>query len=205
MFLLPFGMAAANTLEWTRKGVIPARGGKYFVDRVELAVTHFRQDDQAWKSDRLGDTRATLEKQGCAVTSAAMILNFYGMNTDPRKLNEFLTENGGYTGRGWIRWEKAAEFTPNRLRHAYEDLPSFKLIDTNLQNGNPVIVSFLSSRGIPHFVVIVGKEGLDYLIADPACGFNKKISKLGAVAKEITALRFFQPIDQNSDVVQVKN
>ena len=191
--------ANADSLDWFRKAVIPARGGLFFAERVELSVPHFKQDDESWKSDKLGGTSATLRKAGCAVTAAAMVLNYYGIETNPKQLNQFLKENGGYTGRGWIRWEKVAEIIPNRIRHAYEDLPSFNLIDTNLKNGNPVIVSFKSYRGVSHFVVIVGKEGLDYLIADPGSDSKKKgVYKLSEAAKEITALRFFQPLSESS-------
>jgi ABC-type bacteriocin/lantibiotic exporter with double-glycine peptidase domain len=199
-FTLPLGLLSADSLDWFRKAVIPARGGVFFAERVELSVPYFRQDDVSWQADMLGSTSATLRQAGCAVTATAMVLNYYGIETNPKQLNQFLTEHGGYTERGWIRWEKAAEVIPNRVRHAYEDLPSFNLIDTNLQSGNPVIVSFKSYRGIPHFVVIVGKEGLDYLIADPGGDPRKKgIYKLSETAKEIIALRFFQPIGKKQE------
>jgi hypothetical protein len=32
------------------------------------------------------------------VTSAAMVAGFYGIRTDPQRLNTFLTKTGGFTG-----------------------------------------------------------------------------------------------------------
>ena len=63
-------------------------------------------------------------EEGCAVSSAAMVLAFYGQDIDPGRLNAFLSDNGGYTPQGWLYWEKAADYQPGLARHAYEDLPS---------------------------------------------------------------------------------
>ena len=42
------------------------------------------------------------------------------------------------------------------------------MLDGELAKGNPVIVRLKLRNGTPHFVVVVGKEGWDYLIRDPA-------------------------------------
>ncbi len=49
---------------------------------------------------------------------------------------------------------------PDRVRHVYEDPPSYQLIDSNLARGNPVIVRVRFSSGVTHFVVIAGKQSL---------------------------------------------
>ena len=36
-----------------------------------------------------------------------------------------------YTEQGWLYWDRAAWFAPDRVRHVYEDLPSYQLIDSN--------------------------------------------------------------------------
>src|SRR5678816_4781096 len=83
---------------------------------------------------------------------------FYGIETDPQQLNWFLTAVDGYTERGWMYWDRAAWLAPDRVRHVYEDLPSYQLIDSNLAHGNPVIVRVQLANGITHFVVIAGKD-----------------------------------------------
>ncbi len=177
---------------WARKGKLEPSGGRCFFSRVELAVPSFRQGDERWRGDLLGPTTNTLGAEGCAVASAAMVLASYGIDTDPQRLNEFLKTNGGYTPQGWIYWEKAAELGGGQVRHAYEDLPSYELIDSNLARGNPVIVRLRVASGITHFVVIAGKDGFDYLTRDPGGGAGKGMYPLREFGSQIEALRFYE-------------
>ena len=180
--------------DWAKLGPIDATGGLYFKPRLELKVPSFRQADERWHDDKLGHTPATLAAEGCAVASAAMVLASYGVDTDPGRLNQLLTEGDGYTPEGWLYWEKAAELTGNVARKVYEDLPSYRLIDENLQHGNPVIVRLRTSGGITHFVVIAGKEGYDYLTRDPGAGAGKGLYPLKEFGSKIEALRFYQRV-----------
>ncbi|MEA3187256.1 MAG: hypothetical protein QOD99_1086 [Chthoniobacter sp.] len=182
-------------LLWKRK--LPTRGGLYFFQPVEIAAPQFRQGDERWRSDHLGATDGTLGAEGCAVASAAMVLGSYGIETNPQRLNNFLTANGGYTEQGWLYWEKAAEFLPGRIEKAYEDLPSFWLIDSNLLRRNPCIVRIRFPSGTTHFVVIVGKRGFDYLIRDPGAGASRGVYPLRELAREIEALRFYRPVSRS--------
>ena len=60
--------------EWNRLGPLEPSGGSYQRPRLELNVPSFRQADDRWRKDMLGNTPATLGAEGCAVTSAAMVL-----------------------------------------------------------------------------------------------------------------------------------
>src|SRR5437879_4825514 len=138
--------------------------------------------------------------EGCAVAAAAMVFKFYGIEIDPQKLNWFLTSADGYTENGWIYWDRAAWFAPDRVRHVYEDLASYQLIDSNLARGNPVIVRVRLPGGVTHFVVIAGKDGFDYLVRDPGAGAAKGLYPLRELGSEIEALRFYQPIAKSGRV-----
>jgi len=177
---------------WNWKHPISSSGGLYFVHRVELPVPAFQQDDPRWTFQLLGPTIDTVGQEGCALTSVAMVFNFYGIDTDPERLNQFLTTHGGYTDNGWLYWEKAAELAPTRVAKAYEDLPSYALIDQNLLAGNPVIVRLTLRNGTTHFVVIVGKEGWDYLTRDPARSPSWGVYPLKDLTHTIEALRFYR-------------
>ena len=96
--------------------------------------------------------------------------------------------------QGWIYWEKAAEFAPDRVKHVYEDMPSYHLIDTNLVKKNPVIVRVRFPSGVTHFVVIAGKDGFDYLIRDPGAGAAKGMYPLKEFGSRIEALRFYERV-----------
>ncbi len=184
------------TVEWIRRGPVASSGGLYFLGYHELYVPQFRQADARWGTTLLGSTPATFAAEGCAVSSAAMVLASYGMDVDPGRLNAFLTKRpGGYTPEGWIYWEKAAEFDfafTERLLPHYEDLPSYFLIDRNLLAGNPVIARLRYPNGVTHFVVICGKQGYDYLIRDPGRGGQKGVYPLREFGTPIEAIRFYR-------------
>jgi hypothetical protein len=136
----------------------------------------------------------TIGSAGCAIASVAMIFQSYGINTDPQQLNWFLTTDGGYTDNGWVYWDRAAWFAPDRVQHVYEDLPSYHLIDSNLAQGNPVIVRIRFPNGITHFLVIAGKDGFDYLVRDPGAGAKRGYYPLRELSRTIEALRFYHPV-----------
>jgi hypothetical protein len=185
-------LAAGWYYFWPRQ--INSTGGVYFPYRVTLAVPRFAQSDERWGNDSLAGTPGTMAQEGCAVSSAAMVLSFYGLQLDPGQLNQFLIAHDGYTTEGWLRWEKAADFVPGKAKHVYEDLPSFFLIDSNLVRGNPVIIRLRLPGGVTHFVVIVGKRGFHYLIQDPGSGGEQGVYPLDELTDKIEALRFYEKL-----------
>ena len=173
---------------------ISSIGGRYFDRRVEIPVPVFAQDDPRWSDVRLGPSTDTLGDEGCAVTSAAMVAAFYGIKTDPQQLNAFLTRTGEFTSDGLIHWSRVPSIAPAHLELAYNGGPSYKLIDSNLLAGNPVIVLIPLPDGAYHFVVIVGKEGRDYLIRDPAASPLRRAYHLRDLTDRIAGLCFFRTI-----------
>jgi hypothetical protein len=167
-------------------------GGLYFFTEKVIDVPQFLQGDPRWGANLLGPTPATIAGEGCAISSAAMVLASYGADVDPGRLNTFAQENKGYTPEGWLYWEAAAAYPPALARKAYEDKPSYALIDENLLKGNPVIVRVRYPSGMTHFVVIVGKRGFDYLIRDPGSGGTRGVYALKDLGLPIEALRFFE-------------
>jgi len=188
--LIHFGLPAF--LNW--KHVISSSGGHYFLHRTVIPVDAFAQDDPRWGDQLLGNTIDTLGQQGCAITSAAMVLHAYGVDTDPQRLNAFLTTHGGFVGDGLLVWERAADIAGGQVQKAYEDLPSYSLIDANILKGNPVIVRLHLRNGTMHFVVIVGKQGWDYLIRDPARDPDYGVYPLRKITGRIEALRFYEVV-----------
>ena len=180
--------------DWGQTGVLEPSGGLYFMRRVELPVPSYRQGDPQWRHDLLGPTQDTLGAAGCAITSVAMVMSYYGITTDPQQLNNFLNGNEGYTPQGWVYWEKAAELAPERVKHVYEDLASYKLIDENLMHKNPVIVKLRLPGGTTHFVVVAGKSGFDYLTRDPGAGASKGLYPLRELHSKIQGLRYYEKL-----------
>ena len=204
--LLLIVAAVALQIDWNWKRKLAPRGGRPFFHRVELPVPSFQQSDDKWRNDPLGGIveNGTLGGEGCAVAAAAMVFKFYGIDVDPQQLNWFLSSVGGYTDQGWLYWDRAAWFAPDRVRHVYEDLPSYQLIDSNIAHGNPVIVRVRLGGGITHFVVIAGKDGFDYLVRDPGAGSSKGLYPLRELGSDIEALRFYQPISPANPRISAK-
>ena len=181
---------------WMEKHSLLTSGGLYIPYTILIEGPHFLQSDSHWGRDPLAATEETLAQSGCAVASAAMVLASYGVKTDPGHLNAFLKKTElGFTPEGWIYWEKAPLLHPalaaEILPH-YEDMPSYFLIDTNLLNGNPVIVRVRYPSGITHFVVICGKSGYEYIVRDPGSGGINGIHFLSDFLGPVEALRFYQ-------------
>ena len=78
------------------------------VDYVEVdalnqqcQVPFFWQQNKDWSDIVMGDC-GKIEKEGCALTSAAMVFNTYGANTDPGQLTNCVKQNYNAC---WVPWD----------------------------------------------------------------------------------------------------
>lgn len=139
-------------------GALPARA-------VILSVPSYKQCDGAWGSDPLGTCSETMCSAGCAVTSTSMVFTYFGGTQDPGELNACLTSNGGYASGCLIYWSNGC--MPNGV--SYDGTGGD--IDAALASGYPVIAHVTSSQTSMHFVVIIGNNGGEYQINDPAWNY----------------------------------
>jgi hypothetical protein len=112
-----------------------------------------------------------------------MVCNYFGKDTDPSKLNKDLISVNGYASGNLMVW--------NAIETIYPDItinwnyflanPDDALIDEVLVQELPVIAQVDYNTSTPaldqHWVVIVGKEGNDYLIVDPIDGSTAYLSR----------------------------
>lgn len=165
----------------------------------------------------LGDSRRiTIRTHGCALASSAMVLSYFGVDTDPKKLNARLLEAGAfdkgwdddtgeYLGRVRIIWDQAAAAFPavrSFLRRDFRnEKADLKLIRSYLDKNIPVIAEVLRPGGIPHFVVIYAYGGDEFLIRDPLDPETVKLSDSynisdaagSGAARNIYGIRVFIP------------
>lgn len=140
-------------------------------------VPHFSQGQKPWGKKILG-YRSTIKRKGCAITSVAMILKFFGRNVTPGTLDEYLDKKGGYSGDS-VKWGVAGKCgqTPNnkltykRNSGNHETLKT--LLAQRVRNNQPTMVrvDYASDPGIiyNHFVVCVGMTDQDeFVMNDPA-------------------------------------
>ena len=72
---------------------------------VSSEVITYRQDDEAWSADMLGDSRFTMKSSGCLVTCIASAVSMEtGTQITPGALNEIFSENQVYDSEGNVQW-----------------------------------------------------------------------------------------------------
>ena len=173
---------------WT---AIPAPGGEAFT-LAPLTTPHYRLRDPRWADEEIGGSRERLARVGCPVCSLAMALDRFGVKMTPKELNDALKARAGYTLRGWLKWEAVRAASDGGAAMDYIGRPRYDVLDLTLCDRRPVLVKVYINGIIPHWVLVVGKEGSEYLIRDPL-GEEGKIEPLSAYGT-IYALRTLKAV-----------
>ncbi len=144
-----------------------------------LTVPDVKQYTLPW-SKQIYDTAnqwsnsPTIQRWGCALTSASMILKYYGHNINPDALNNWLkSQSDGYIKDGLLNWIAISRYTK---LHSTTTLPSLEFnrypsdinkLRNEINSGRPAIVNPPN-----HFVVTTGINDSDFYINDPATTHN---------------------------------
>lgn len=155
-----------------------------------LNVPLYNQRDKRWANKKLGfSTVSTLGLYGCLVTCLAMIAKYFGEKTDPDKMNEDLRGADGFQSKVYYNWGRLTSLYSFIKYTRFVNTPDpvtpdqFKEIDNHLAKGMPVMlkVDFNPATTFvdQHFVLLIGKVGNSYKIADPWTGTVEKLSKYG--------------------------
>ena len=137
---------------------------------VLLDVPFFSQEDPAWYDDYLDGSPFKIGNSGCALTSLAMVADYYGYDTDPGRLNTSLTAAGGIDTDGIISdWSKVAQASSQKVKWMSSVPASWDRIDQELDDGYPVICSVTRPGWLRylHYIVFIGKIGNSYYFLDP--------------------------------------
>jgi hypothetical protein len=152
--------------------------GIELVQRGGKLVPHFWQANPQWGYSSVGNGRE-MAFIGCAVTSIAMVLRYFGKNLDPGMLNNWLGKNGGYCGSAVV-WHQAFQAHPNEGQKLiikdtmYRERSNFrKILYHRIKNHIPTLVDVDYGRDRDtegnHYVVVVGRRPDGSLIMnDPA-------------------------------------
>jgi hypothetical protein len=139
---------------------------------VSLNVPSLKQYQEPWKNKTYDHIKATIEQFGCALTSAAMVLQYHGHNIMPDKLNNWLNDQSdGYIRNGLINWLAVSRYTKlhdstNSPTLEYKRLdPTNENLTNELNSGRPVILK------VPgHFIVAKSILPSTFGINDPGYG-----------------------------------
>ncbi|CAN5359220.1 hypothetical protein BH10PAT1_BH10PAT1_5730 [soil metagenome] len=162
---------------------IPGSPSKVWYDNIQVSdltepiplnVPDLKQYSSPWGNQtydhaNLWSTNPTITHWGCALTSADMILQYYGFTVNPKDLNTWLnSQPDGYIGNGLLNWLAISRYSETHATNQ-PSLEFSRQTNTNenlsneLTNNRPAI---LEEPG--HFVVATSQTDTSFTINDPA-------------------------------------
>lgn len=137
---------------------------------------YFSQRDQRWANACIGNScgtrnSATIMDVGCLITSTAMVKKKFGEDVTPLSIaqnSSYFFANTAYMLRPWP--------TPSGYTYVQSGLNDNK-VDSELAAGRPVIFHLRVNGYDGHFVVIKGGSNGNYIMHDPAEGYDLKFTQ----------------------------
>lgn len=141
----------------------------------------YRQDNNLWASDYLGDSSFTMEKSGCLVTCIASVLGI-----TPQILNEEFSKNNVYDSEGNLLWNQISNVNENYKAEVYSEASEEILMDC-LESGRfPIVRVRMHGFGNFHYVLIIKAEGGVFYCMDP---LEDELTPLTAYGNRVYAVR----------------
>ncbi len=194
LVLLLLLAAAGGALLHDQRGAgaepIPSAGGEPLDISPIGNVPYYLQNDPRWASETLGGSNQSLGAAGCTVSCIAMGVSALGRPMDPAQVSAGLRQTGGYTDSGQVIWSAVGDITGGAVRIELRE-PRYEVMDAELTDGRPVIVKIMLGETVPHWVLIVGKQGQEYLAMDPL-DRDKELVRLSDRSTAIHAVRVFR-------------
>lgn len=130
---------------------------------------YYSQRDERWANKTIGYSSENVLEVGCLISSVAMVAKKYGQNVTPLDLASDADRFYGLTAYMKLPWKGVAGRSSQSI--------AVSNIDQELNGGNYVIVGVGGcGYGGSHFVVLLKKEGEDYIMHDPIYGPDLKFS-----------------------------
>jgi hypothetical protein len=168
----------------------------FYVDNVSISdftippptFPYLSQEDPLWASLEYdsasawaGIDKSGIERWGCALTSAAMMLQEYGVKDlsgnemKPDFLNTWLKgQSDGYIGPGYVNWLAIARYAKGKAT----DGKSLEFT----RSYDPSAMELPAILGLPgHFVVAHGEDATTWKINDPADETKTTLAKTTAI------------------------
>lgn len=162
---------------------------------ISLNVPNLKQYEGGWENDLYGHTNNTIKDFGCALTSASMVLKFFGHDIDPGELNSWLKgQKDGFIRNGLVNWLAISRYTKinessisSVLEFTRSPFDESNKILNNLENNLPTIVK------VPgHFVVTRSQTETSFGINDPGYS-NRNELKPDYLDTDIKSLNTYTP------------
>lgn len=137
-------------------------------------LQQYYQSGQSWSNKHCGgiSNNPTIEKEGCAITSFAMVENFYGGSDNPGQVSDTLGSNA--YPMNWYAVATAYGLNSPTINYYGNNIvdkgKASSTICGYVRSNKPVIVGLKNSSGNTHFVVARGAapQNANVYIYDPA-------------------------------------
>lgn len=149
-------------------------------------------DDIYDTANRWFSSDPSIARWGCALTSAAMVLEHHNFDVDPGSLNDWLkAQPDGYIRNGLVNWLAISRYTKINPNSDGESLEYQRIgFDTGVLD-QVLSEHKLGILAVPgHFVVAKEKSGNTYLINDPAYVSRNDLNSYG---NTFTSLGVYNP------------
>lgn len=141
----------------------------------------YRQDDDKWAGDYLGESSFTMKSSGCLVTCIAS-----AMKVDPKTLNEKFSSHNVYDSEGNLLWGNLKNADENYHVEVFSEVSGDILMDCLSNDRFPIVRVRMNGIGNFHYVLVVkAEEGIFYCM-DP---LQDRVMPLSAYGNRIYAVR----------------
>jgi len=145
----------------------------------------YSQRDIRWAAHPLG-TKSTIGANGCLMTCASMVANYFRHASNPIQLNNWLTANNGYLDGNLFLWASIEALYSDMKFDGFVYNPTTAQIRAAIERSDvagtlPIMhVDFDDSTPLieMHWVLGIGVLGTDVIIADPWTGSIGKLSEM---------------------------
>lgn len=164
-FLSGIVIAAAGFLLFRLRGSVTVKPN--LAELLPGEVITYRQDDETWAADLLGDSQFTMRSSGCLVTCIASAVSMEtGVEITPGALNDIFSENRVYDSEGNIQWAAIDEIE-GYSAEVFQEVSETEIAQCLAYGHYPILRVRMHGIGNFHYVLIVDIEDGKYICMDP--------------------------------------
>ena len=154
--------------------------------KLSNCLLSYRQNDDRWGADHLGESRYTMESSGCIVTSIATAISASDKARNPGSLNAYLSNDQVFDAEGNLLWGRLDEVEGFQVS-VYSDVAN-QHIEECLDEGHYPIVKIHRNTltSYHHYIVIIGSKDGDYICMDP---LQDELTHLSDYGNKVYAIR----------------
>lgn len=165
VFLSGIVIAAAGFLLFRLRGSVTVKPN--LAELLPGEVITYRQDDETWAADLLGDSQFTMRSSGCLVTCIASAVSMEtGVEITPGALNDIFSENRVYDSEGNIQWAAIDEIE-GYSAEVFQEVSETEIAQCLAYGHYPILRVRMHGIGNFHYVLIVDIEDGKYICMDP--------------------------------------